>query len=106
MVGVHKATAFRAGTSDGPNCLRLPELRNNSAEKRRLGCQDPTDPAFGGAPVVHCDVREKRRDRRERAGTSLLPSDRSELCFERLLGLLGREYAPRVDVSESFANRR
>jgi hypothetical protein len=36
---------------------------------------------------------------------SLLPCDRPELSLERLLELLGREHAPRVDVSESFANR-
>ena len=51
-------------------------------------------------------ARRWRPDPRERVGTSLLPSDRPELGFERLLELLGREHAPRVDVREPFANRR
>jgi len=46
----------------GARNVRLPTLRNNSAEKWRPGCQiyvfqDPADPAFSGAAVVGSEFR-------------------------------------------------
>ena len=57
-------------------------------------------------PAHRLRCARRLRQSREGVGTSLLPSDRSELCLERLLEVLGREQAPRVDVRKSFANRR
>jgi len=43
--------------------VRLPDLRNNSAQKWRLSLQvgvlqEPADPAFSSAPAAGCNVHE------------------------------------------------